>query len=144
MGADARARRNLAGALAWWRAFGERGYDPLLFDSSGRGGGYHLWVLFAEPAPTAAVSPWQPQPLVSPARHVPHPAPRFAAVERRGMVERFLAGGPWSHRRDAAGDSGAAAARSRRSGGPLRGCSRLAGRVGRPIAFRPRAQRRRP
>ena len=35
-------------------AFGERGYDPLLFDSSGRGG-YHLWVLFAEPAPTAAV-----------------------------------------------------------------------------------------
>jgi hypothetical protein len=54
VGADARARRNLAGALAWWRAFGERGYDPLLFDSSGRGG-YHLWVLFAEPAPTAAV-----------------------------------------------------------------------------------------
>ena len=54
VGADVRARRNLAGALAWWRAFGERGYDPLLFDSSGRGG-YHLWVLFAEPAPTAAV-----------------------------------------------------------------------------------------
>jgi hypothetical protein len=54
VGADWRARRNLAGALAWWRAFGERGYDPLLFDSSGRGG-YHLWVLFAEPAPTAAV-----------------------------------------------------------------------------------------
>ena len=54
VGADARARCNLAGALSWWRAFGERGYDPLLFDSSGRGG-YHLWVLFAEPAPTAAV-----------------------------------------------------------------------------------------
>jgi hypothetical protein len=54
VGADGRARRNLAGALAWWRAFGERGHDPLLFDSSGRGG-YHLWVLFAEPAPTAAV-----------------------------------------------------------------------------------------
>ena len=54
VGADVRARRNLAGALAWWRAFAERGYDPLLFDSSGRGG-YHLWVLFAEPAPTAAV-----------------------------------------------------------------------------------------
>lgn len=54
VGADLRARRNLAGALAWWRAFGERGYDPLLVDSSGRGG-YHLWVLFAEPAPTAAV-----------------------------------------------------------------------------------------
>lgn len=54
VGADLRARRNLAGALSWWRAFAERGYDPLLFDSSGRGG-YHLWVLFAEPAPTAAV-----------------------------------------------------------------------------------------
>ena len=54
VGADARARCNLAGALSWWRAFGERGYDPLLFDSSGRGG-YHLWVLFAEPAPTATV-----------------------------------------------------------------------------------------
>ncbi|MCX5956401.1 MAG: hypothetical protein NTW51_08335 [Cyanobacteria bacterium] len=54
VGADVRARRNLAGALAWWRAFGERGYDPLLFDSSGRGG-FHLWVLFAEPAPTEAV-----------------------------------------------------------------------------------------
>ena len=54
VGADARASCNLAGALSWWRAFWERGYDPLLFDSSGRGG-YHLWVLFAEPAPTAAV-----------------------------------------------------------------------------------------
>ena len=54
VGADVRARRNLAGALSWWRGFAERGYDPLLFDSSGRGG-YHLWVLFAEPAPTAAV-----------------------------------------------------------------------------------------
>jgi hypothetical protein len=58
VGADARARCNLAGALSWWRAFGERGYDPLLFDSSGRGG-YQLWELFAEPAPTAAVSPRQ-------------------------------------------------------------------------------------
>ena len=58
VGADARARCNLAGALSWWRAFGERGDDPLVFDSSGRGG-YHRWVLFAEPAPTAAVSPRQ-------------------------------------------------------------------------------------
>jgi hypothetical protein len=49
-----RARGNLEGALAWWREFARLGYDPLLFDSSGRGG-FHLWVLFAEPAPTAHV-----------------------------------------------------------------------------------------
>ena len=54
VGAPERARRNLAGALEWWRLLGERGYDPLLFDSSGKGG-YHLWVLLAEPAPTAHV-----------------------------------------------------------------------------------------
>ena len=30
------------------------GYDPLLIDSSGNGG-YHLWVLFKEPAPTVDV-----------------------------------------------------------------------------------------
>ncbi len=54
VGAEDRARRNLAGALNWWREFERMGYDPLLFDSSGAGG-YHLWVLFAEPAPTADV-----------------------------------------------------------------------------------------
>ncbi|MFN9531396.1 MAG: hypothetical protein ACK575_08110 [Cyanobacteriota bacterium] len=54
VGAAERARRNLAGALEWWRQLAERGYDPLLFDSSGKGG-YHLWVLLAEPAPTAHV-----------------------------------------------------------------------------------------
>lgn len=54
VGAPERARRNLAGALEWWRMLAERGYDPLLFDSSGKGG-YHLWVLLAEPAPTAHV-----------------------------------------------------------------------------------------
>jgi hypothetical protein len=53
-GAEERARGNLVGALAWWREFARLGYDPLLFDSSGRGG-FHLWVLFAEPAPTAHV-----------------------------------------------------------------------------------------
>jgi hypothetical protein len=37
VGAPERARRNLAGALEWWRLLAERGYDPLLFDSSGRG-----------------------------------------------------------------------------------------------------------
>lgn len=54
VGATERARRNLAGALQWWRLLAERGYDPLLFDSSGKGG-YHLWVLLAEPDPTAHV-----------------------------------------------------------------------------------------
>jgi hypothetical protein len=52
--AEERARRNLAGALNWWRELERMGYDPLLFDSSGAGG-YHLWVLFAEPAPTVDV-----------------------------------------------------------------------------------------
>ncbi|MEB3304058.1 MAG: hypothetical protein VKK99_05625, partial [Cyanobacteriota bacterium] len=54
VGAAERARRNLAGALEWWRLLAERGYDPMLFDSSGKGG-FHLWVLFAEPAPTPHV-----------------------------------------------------------------------------------------
>ena len=52
--AEDHARRNLAGALAWWREFQTRGYDPLLFDSSNKGG-YHLWVILAEPAPTMDV-----------------------------------------------------------------------------------------
>jgi hypothetical protein len=54
VGAPERARRNLTGALEWWRLLAERGYDPMLFDSSGKGG-YHLWVLLADPAPTAHV-----------------------------------------------------------------------------------------
>jgi hypothetical protein len=54
VGAEERARRNLVGALQWWRQFQQLGYEPMLFDSSGAGG-YHLWVLFAEPAPTADV-----------------------------------------------------------------------------------------
>ena len=48
------ARRNLNGALTWWKDFQKMGYDPLLIDSSG-GGGYHLWVLFKLPAPTEDV-----------------------------------------------------------------------------------------
>lgn len=52
--AEDHARRNLQGALSWWREFQSRGYDPLLFDSSNRGG-YHLWVILAEPAPTMDV-----------------------------------------------------------------------------------------
>jgi len=48
------ARRNLIGALKWWKDLQKMGYDPLLIDSSGKGG-YHLWVLFKDPAPTEDV-----------------------------------------------------------------------------------------
>jgi hypothetical protein len=52
--AEDHARRNLEGALNWWRELQAKGYDPLLFDTNGNGG-YHLWVLFAEPAPATDV-----------------------------------------------------------------------------------------
>lgn len=52
--AEEHARRNLVGALEWVDQLQGMGYDPLLFDSSGRGG-LHLWVLLAEPAPTEDV-----------------------------------------------------------------------------------------
>jgi len=52
--AEDHARRNLNGAIQWWKEFQKMGYDPLLIDSSGNGG-YHLWVLFKEPAPTKDV-----------------------------------------------------------------------------------------
>lgn len=52
--AEDHARRNLNGAVAWWKELQTRGYDPLLFDTNGQGG-YHLWVLFAEPAPAIDV-----------------------------------------------------------------------------------------
>jgi len=49
--AEDHGRRNLVAAIKWWKELQDRGYDPLLFDSSGAGG-YHLWVLFEKPAPT--------------------------------------------------------------------------------------------
>lgn len=52
--ADDHARRNLNGALAWCDLLRADGYDPMLFNSDGYGG-YHIWVLLAEPAPTTAV-----------------------------------------------------------------------------------------
>ena len=48
------ARRNLQTAIKWWKEMQSMGYDPLLIDSSGKGG-YHLWIHFAEPAPTQDV-----------------------------------------------------------------------------------------
>ena len=47
-------RRNLATAIKWWKEMQSMGYDPLLIDSSGKGG-YHLWIHLAEPAPTQDV-----------------------------------------------------------------------------------------
>jgi hypothetical protein len=52
--AEDHARRNLNGAVNWWKELQGRGYDPLLFDTNGNGG-YHLWVLLAEPAPAEDV-----------------------------------------------------------------------------------------
>jgi len=52
--AEDHARRNLVGVVEWWKKLQGLGYDPLLFNSNDNGG-YHLWILFAEPAPTADV-----------------------------------------------------------------------------------------
>ncbi|MEE9322743.1 MAG: hypothetical protein V3U76_20035 [Granulosicoccus sp.] len=51
---DDLARRNLNATVDWYRKLQQMGYDPLLFDTNGAGG-YHLWVLFEEPAPTRDV-----------------------------------------------------------------------------------------
>jgi len=51
---DDLARRNLNATVGWYRKLQQMGYDPLLFDTNGAGG-YHLWVLFEEPAPTSDV-----------------------------------------------------------------------------------------
>ncbi len=48
------ARRNLNACVTWYQKLQTMGYDPMLFDSNGAGG-FHLWVLFAEPAPTELV-----------------------------------------------------------------------------------------
>jgi hypothetical protein len=50
--AEDHARRNLNGAVNWWKEL--QVLDSLLFDTNGQGG-YHLWVLFAEPAPAIDV-----------------------------------------------------------------------------------------
>ncbi len=68
--AEDHARRNLNAALTWVRMLQDRGYDPMLFDSNGLGG-YHIWVLFDRPAPTAdvfamvksIVTDWEPSGL---------------------------------------------------------------------------------
>jgi len=52
--AEDHARRNLAAALEWVDQLHTAGYDPLLFDSN-FAGGYHIWCLLREPAPTEDV-----------------------------------------------------------------------------------------
>lgn len=42
------AEGNFSAALAWRNAFADQGFDPLLIDSNGAGG-FHLWMLFAQP-----------------------------------------------------------------------------------------------
>lgn len=51
LNAEDHQRRNLNCALKWWKDLQQQGYDPLLFDTNAHGG-YHLWVLFENPAPT--------------------------------------------------------------------------------------------
>ena len=53
-GAEDHNRRNLNAALAWWKELQQKGYDPLLFNTNNYGG-YHIWVLFDQPAPTVDV-----------------------------------------------------------------------------------------
>ena len=47
-------RRNLNACVDWYQKLQGMGLDPLLFDSNGAGG-YHLWVMFSDPVPTADV-----------------------------------------------------------------------------------------
>ncbi len=47
-------RRNLNACVNWYQKLQGMGLDPLLFDSNGAGG-YHLWVMFSDPVPTADV-----------------------------------------------------------------------------------------
>ena len=52
--AEDHARRNLNAALTWCEKLRGDGYDPMLFNSNGYGG-YHIWVLLADPCPTETV-----------------------------------------------------------------------------------------
>lgn len=52
--AEDHQRRNLNAALKWRKELQSQGYDPMLFDTNTQGG-YHLWCLFEDPAPTLDV-----------------------------------------------------------------------------------------
>jgi hypothetical protein len=49
------AQGNFAAAQGWHRTLVDMGFDPLLVDSNGQGG-FHLWVLFAEPLGSRSVN----------------------------------------------------------------------------------------
>ena len=48
---------NFAAAVAWHDRLVAAGFDPLLFDTNGKGG-FHLWVVLAQPVPTADLVAW--------------------------------------------------------------------------------------
>ena len=54
VGAEDHARRNLNACLTWCNELIAKGYDPMLFNTNNYGG-YHIWVLFDQPAPTVDV-----------------------------------------------------------------------------------------
>lgn len=92
VGAEDLARRNLNAVVSWYRVLQNQGFDPLLFDSNGAGG-YHLWVLFAEPAPTAdvfafaqtLVGDWQAQQL----ERLPETFPKAVKADSLGSWFRL-------------------------------------------------------
>lgn len=45
---------NFSAAHGWWKTLKDLGFDPLLFDSNGMGG-FHIWLVFAEPMSTVDV-----------------------------------------------------------------------------------------
>jgi len=54
---EATIEGNVAAAVAWHDKLVSLGFDPLLFDTNGRGG-YHLWIIFSDPVPTADLFAW--------------------------------------------------------------------------------------
>ncbi len=45
---------NFVAAHGWWKDLVDKGFDPLLMDSNGRGG-YHIWVIFEHPMNSKSV-----------------------------------------------------------------------------------------
>lgn len=48
------AEGNYVAAIAWWKKLVDQGFDPLLFDSNGKGG-FHIWLIFERPMTTRSV-----------------------------------------------------------------------------------------
>lgn len=51
---------NFAAARGWYQQLQELGFDPLLFDSNGRGG-FHIWVILEQPMWTRSVRAYAEQ-----------------------------------------------------------------------------------